>query len=357
MCVRACVCAVTLQACTSTFVRLVSFVTSSVRIEFEDWNSEIGIMNWRHVFSNSPQQIMDSRTVLQKLESLLQELPERPKSYGDMNDPDYTEEFIDYLECEREVAESVRKYLSTRICQLQEAISGVRDRPLRICSVGCGHGVSDKKYLTEVAKKLPQIVIQYVGVDTNAASCSLARKNLLDSPYEATIINANILDIDVKSPPISEQRFDLVLLAHSTYYFDKLEPLFEKLTSITRPGGEIQIIVAAGSPEWRLAPLFFDREMKFPYRFAADLVKEMKTMGLKYTEVVLPGELNVAPYVKERFSSRSGRNVLSFICHTKLERYPPEVTALCIEYFTDLYKGGEKKFKFDANKAIAIRVD
>ena len=297
---------------------------------------------------------MDSQTVLQKLESLLQELPERPKSY--MNDPDYMEEFIDYLECEREVAESVGEYLSTRICQLQEAISGVHDRPLRICSVGCGHGVNDKKYLTEVAEKFPQVVIQYVGVDTNAAMCSLARKNLMNSPFETTIINENILNIDVRSPPISE-RFDLVLLAHSTYFFDKLEPLFERLTSISRPGGEIQIIVNAGSPEWRLAPLFFNREMKLPHRFAADLVKELKTMGLNYTEVVLPGELNVAPYVKEKFSSRSGRNVLNFICHTKLERYPPEVTALCIEYFTDLYKGGEKKFKFDANTAIAIRVD
>ena len=300
---------------------------------------------------------MDSRTVLQKLESLLQELPERPKSYGDMNDPDYTEEFIDYMECEREVAESVRKYLSTRICQLQEAISGVHDRPLRICSVGCGHGVTDKKYLTEVAEKFPQVVIQYVGVDTNAAMCSLARKNLSNLPYETTIINANILDIDTKSPPISEQRFDLVLLAHSTYYFDKLEPLFEKLTSITRSGGEIQIIVAAGSPEWRLAPLFFDREIKFPFRIAADLVGELNKLGLKYTELVLPGQLNVAPYVKERFSSRSGRNVLNFICHTKLEQYPPEVTALCIEYLTDLYKGGQKQIKFDASAAIAIRVD
>ena len=299
---------------------------------------------------------MDSQTVLQKLESFLHELPERSKSYGDMNDPDYTEEFIDYLECAREVDESVRKYLSTRICQLHEGITGDRDRPLRICSVGCGHGVSDKKYLTEVAEMLPQVVIQYVGVDTNVASCSLARKNLTNLPYETTIINANILDIDAKCPPISEQ-FDLVLLAHTTYYFDKLEPLFEKLTSITRPGGEIQIIVNAGSPEWRLAPLFFDREMKFPYRFAADLVKELNTMGSKNTEVVLPGQLNMAPYVNEKFSTRSGRKVLNFVCHTKLERYPPEVTELCIEYFTDLYKGGERKFKFDANTAIAIKVD
>ena len=299
---------------------------------------------------------MVSHTVLQKLESLLQELPDRPKSYGDWNDPDYTEEFIEYLECEREVAESVRKYLSTRICQLQERITGIRDRPLRICSVGCGHGVSDKKYLTEVAEMLPQVVIQYVGVDINAGSCSLARKNLTNLPYETTIINANILDIDAKSPPISEQ-FDLVLLAHTTYYFDKLEPLFERLTSITRPGGEIQIIVDAGSPEWKLAHLFFGREMKFPFRNAAVLFEELNKLGVKYTEVVLPGELNMAPYVEERFSSRSGKNILNFICHTKLEQYPPEVTALCIEYLTDLYKGGRKQFKFDSSTAIAIRVD
>ena len=299
---------------------------------------------------------MGSQTIVQKLASLLQDLPERPKSYGDMNDPDYSDMFVDYLECEKEAAVSILKYMSTRICQLQEGIPEAHDRPLRICSVGCGHGVSDKKYLTEVAEMLPQVVIQYVGVDINAASCSLARKNLANLPYETTIINANILDIDAKSPPISEQ-FDLVLLAHTTYYFDKLEPLFERLTSITRPGGEIHIIVDAGSPEWRLAPLFFDREMNFKYRFAADLVEELNKLGVKYTEVVLPGEFNVAPYVKEKFSSRSGRNVLNFICHTKLERYPPEVTELCIEYFTDLYKGGRKQFKFDATTAIAIRVD
>ena len=295
---------------------------------------------------------MSSQTIVQKLASLLQDLPERPKSYGDMNDPEYSDMFVDYLECEKEAAVSIREYVSTKICQLQE----VRDRPLRICSIGCGHGLSDKKYLTEVAEKLPQADIQYVGVDINAASCSLARKNLSNLPYETTIINANILDMDTKSPPISE-RFDLVLLAHSTYYFDKLEPLFERVTSITRPGGEIQIIIDAGSPEWRLAPLFFDREMKFPYRQAAGLVGELNKLGLKYTEVVLPGEFNVAPYVKENFSSRSGRNVLNFICHTKLERYPPEVTELCIEYFADLYKGGKKKFKFDATTAITIRVD
>ena len=227
--------------------------------------------------------------------------------------------------------------------------------PLRICSVGCADGAMDKVPLTEVSGKYPDVLIEYVGIEINPESCSRAKKNLSGLPYNVTIVNKDFMDIDVESI----QKFDLVLLSHVIYYFKELKPLFDKLSTICKEDGEIEVIVGRGIPQWAMATLFFKKEQKFPHRFSPAVMKELDEMGLTYSSVILPGQANLSSCVKDQFQSQFNKNVLDFMCQTKLDNYPPQVRKLCVDYITSLYNHGKdgKCEHFDTAIAITIRMN
>ena len=292
-----------------------------------------------------------SERILYELKSLLKGLPDQPVAYGDMDDVDYIEQFTAYANIARDEQKSLDKYLVNMICKRLKKGS---QELLRVCSVGCADGMMDKVPLTEVSGKYPDVIIEYVGIEINPESCSRAKKNLSGLPYNVTIVNKDFMDIDVESI----QKFDLVFLSHVIYYFKELKPLFDKLSKICKEDGEVEVIVGRGIPQWAMATLFFEKEQRFPHRFSPAVMKELDGMGLSYSSVILPGQANLSSCVKDQFQSQFNKNVLDFMCQTKLDNYPPQVRQLCVDYITSLYNHGEdgKCEHFDTAMAITIRM-
>jgi protein-L-isoaspartate O-methyltransferase len=292
-----------------------------------------------------------ARRILWELESLLKSLPEQSVVYEDVHDADYIEQFTAYREMGRDEQKSIHEYVVDRICQHLE--KGSRE-PLRVCSVGCADGMTDKVALTEVSGKYPDAIIDFVGIEINPKSCSRAKKNLSGLPYNVTIVNKDLMEIDAESI----EKFDLVILSHVIYYFKQLKPLFDKLFKICKDKNgdiDIEVIVDRGTPQWAMATLFFEKERKFPYRFSPAVMKEFDRMGLTYSSMVLPGQVDLRSCVKDKFTSQVSKNILDFICQTKLDKYPPQVRQLCIEYITALYNGDDGKCeRFDTSIAITI---
>ena len=293
---------------------------------------------------------MESERILYELKSLLKRLPEQSVAYGDMDDGDYIEQYTAYANIGRDEQKSVNQYLANRIYQRLE--KGLRE-PLRVCSVGCADGTMDKVPLTEVSGKYPDAAIEFVGIEVNPKSCSIAKKNLSGLPYNVTIVNKDFMEISNESIG----KFDLILLSHVLYYFKELQPLFDKLSKICKEDGQIEVVIGRGAPQWAMATLFFEKELKFPHRFSPAVMKELERLGLTYSSVILPGQADLSSCVKDKFTSQVSKNILDFICQTKLDTYPPQVRQLCIEYITALYNGDDGKCeRFDTSIAITIRM-
>ena len=107
---------------------------------------------------------------------------------------------------------------------------------LRICSLGCGDGSLDKLILHEILRKYPNIAIEFVGVEINAARCSEAQKQLVfpGCSVKITMYNQDFL------LNIPEESFDLVLAVHSFYY---IKSSMEGITQLNKLRNEAGLVL------------------------------------------------------------------------------------------------------------------
>ena len=71
--------------------------------------------------------------------------------------------------------------------------------------------------------------------------------------------------------------------------------------------------------------------MNFP-NTATDTLDAMGQV--EYTTEMIDGELDFTECIMDRFQKPHQRFLLNFMTHTKIERYPVEISQLCVEFLT-----------------------
>ena len=103
----------------------------------------------------------------------------------------------------------------------------------RVCSIGCGGGLCDYIWITKLKSQVPDVQLEYVGVDINESACKAAEKKL--SGLDLLKVATYCQDVDES---IAEENFDLVLSASSFYYMKHPDKVLEFCRKVICPKGK-----------------------------------------------------------------------------------------------------------------------
>ena len=107
-----------------------------------------------------------------------------------------------------------------------------------------------------------------------------------------------------------------------------------------------------------LAPLyehFWLREHRWPMTFTDALIDNLKKLGITYYESeLIPGELDFTECFQDGFQKPHQKLILDFITHTKMARYPPTISQVCIEFLTSASIGKPQKYIIPFSVAFII---
>jgi hypothetical protein len=89
---------------------------------------------------------------------------------------------------------------------------------------------------------------------------------------------------------------------------------------------------------------FWLHEHGWPLKLSDAVTEEgLDALGIKYTTEVIYAELDVTESFRDGFQKPHQKAFFGFLTHTRLERYPPTVSQLCIDYFDSIAIGQPEK--------------
>lgn len=146
-----------------------------------------------------------------------------------LNDQEYRDGQIAYRSQQNEQ----EMMLDATLQAIDEKMSSQED--YSILSIGCGSGLFEKPFLEKLLSL--NKTIHFVGIDPNETECVKAQEwcgqiriyNI--HKFNFTINNVGFEDFK------SRQKFDIILLIHSLYYFSDIKTLFRKIYELIREGG------------------------------------------------------------------------------------------------------------------------
>ena len=74
-------------------------------------------------------------------------------------------------------------------------------------------------------------------------------------------------------------------------------------------------------------------------KFSDVATDTLDAMGVKYTTEMIDGELDFTECLLDRFQKPHQRFLLDFMTYTKTERYPVEISWLCVEFLASVAIG------------------
>ena len=78
---------------------------------------------------------------------------------------------------------------------------------------------------------------------------------------------------------------------------------------------------------------FWSHESHTKYNFAPSVISVLDSMKYKYTVTSSKYTIDISQCIKDNFQLPHQRQLLDFLCQTKLKQYPTEVLEECIAYF------------------------
>ena len=108
--------------------------------------------------------------ILEELDQLLKEAPVIPSYSENLDDPEYTQQYIEMQNLSSVTDMNVELIVEAA----SEMITTQWKQTFQLSSIGCGDGEFDKRVLTRLTKAFPNVNIQYLGVDVNELSCQTA---------------------------------------------------------------------------------------------------------------------------------------------------------------------------------------
>ena len=100
---------------------------------------------------------------------------------------------------------------------------------------------------------------------------------------------------------------------------------------------------------------FWLHEHGWPYKLSDSVTDSLDTLGIEYkTESPIYAEIDCTDCFRDEFQKPHQKFILDFMTHTKLERYPPEISRLCIEYLASVAIGKPKQYLIQCSSAFIV---
>ena len=114
---------------------------------------------------------------------------------------------------------------------------------VRICSLGCGDGHLDVKYIVKLLTKHPEVNVKLLAVDINKSSCDKATELFAAVSLEyGKRFKFNVLCCDIlEIPTLEHGSFDVVTVIHTLYFVAALNDVLKKCYELKKSdGGEFR---------------------------------------------------------------------------------------------------------------------
>ena len=283
---------------------------------------------------------MDDKTpqyILEELDQLLKETPVVPSYSENLDDPEYTQQYIEMQTLSSVTDMNVELIVETA----SKMITTHCKQTFQLCSIGCGDGEFDKRVLTRLTKTFPNVDLQYVGVDVNELSCQTARETL--KPIQGVKVEVMQCDLQQLSPG-DLKSCDLIIMVHVLYYVEAIQPVLSYTLKLLKPAGCLVIVNAHRYPLSELYDRFWLHEQKKPLWFSDSILNVLEKMAITYHVEVSQGPCDVSHCFKRGFEHPSDHYFLDHITHTKMRKHSPTVVQTCIDYLSSIAEGKPEKY-------------
>ena len=283
---------------------------------------------------------MDGKTpqvILKELDQLLEESPIVPSYAEDMDDPEYTQQYIEMQKLSSVTDKNVGLIVETA----SKMITTQHMQTFKLCSIGCGDGEFDRRVLSRLTASFPNVNLQYIGVDVNEVSCQTAQELL--KQIQGVKVEVKRSDLQQLNPDDLGPS-DLIIMVHVLYYVEAILPVLLYATKHLKPSGYLIIVNAHRYPLSELYDRFWLHEHKKSLWFSDSIIEILDEMGIEYHLEVSQGPCDVTHCFKGGFKSPSDHYFLDHITHTKMRKHPPMVVQKCVDYLSSIAEGKPEMF-------------
>ncbi|KAG2389367.1 hypothetical protein C9374_013927 [Naegleria lovaniensis] len=255
----------------------------------------------------------------------------------------YANVFKQFLACSKPQS-CLPEYVSTHVDKLvhDSSLNHDTNAPLRVLSVGCGHGARDVHVLKAIHEQRPHIQFDYVGVDINSVLVQEAQQVFCSQHVrgyvsECQFVVAPIEDYLERLNPSSEHgTFDLILMLHCLYYIPHRKHVLAQCVDHLSPNGKLMILhqSPAGINNFQnlCNPLFEGRKCTRNLQFNSMQVEHLlNDLEVPYSMDIVNATLNVSNcFVNPHDTTmeqayRKGLQLLSFMLERDMREESEEV--------------------------------
>lgn len=199
-----------------------------------------------------------------------------------------------------------------------------------ILSIGCGSGLFEKPFLTELLELNKSI--HFVGVDSNKLGCIKIKEWCQElSKFKVDKFRYQIHPVEFEKFE-SSPTFDIILLIHSFYYFSEIESSFQKIYELLGEEG-IVIIAIAVKTELKEPSYYVNQRLDQKQTvWSHDLYQFFSEHHISFHKEVINSSVNIAQYFQK--DSQLGRHLLDFIVSAKTRYFSPSQLKVLLDYLS-----------------------
>ena len=231
------------------------------------------------------------------------------------------------------------------LCAVSKGLNGraqcgsKNNQPLciKFCSVGCGDGLLDYRFLKKFLSAFPDFSVDYTGVDIIELYCEQARETLSTIREERFKFKVKQQDFE-RGNVASLGSFDFVYSIHVIYYATDLTGVMDKILSLVKPDGKAVVGALTDQGLSGMRRILWKHEGSSRHTFwtSNDVMKLLEKKQIKYERDHLVPIQNIQnlvdTYGNFEFKSPHAQAVFNFACHTSMSWYCKEAVNLCMEY-------------------------
>lgn len=199
----------------------------------------------------------------------------------------------------------------------------------RILSVGCGSGILDNPLIESIATTLQRI--EYTGVDPNTVACRRFQDEFDDLAFPHVQLDLREEGIESLT---SVDRFDVIHVIHSLYYFNDPAETLDRLLGLLAPDGKVVIVQAPEAELNQLASCFWRHYEESSIWFSDCLADHLSTSQFAFARHRIHGEVDV----KRCFEAdcADGEMMLDFITQSDCRKLGDDIIELSLGYLRDI---------------------
>ena len=204
--------------------------------------------------------------------------------------------------------------------------------PKKILSVGCGSGVFDLMLLS--AMDALEWKLDYTFLEPNPEAFKQLEFRILNSPLSNTHKFEALPQVFEKMD--QTEKFDLIIFAHSLYYFEDKEKILSLALSQLTPGGKLLIFHQTASGAINRIQHFYSSLTGSVVEFnlaSEQIIEILKSNAIEFEFSKVDAPVEVTQIFED---SSYGSKLISFFIESNFESLPTRIQTTLLDYIKNL---------------------